>query len=87
MKPQKKNTVQKIEYKKIGFDLKLSIIDQISNGQISLNHVLSCMDFCFNNLLDEKLRSFEQNSKTMNQELKKLKERIEELNSLKTFNK
>jgi hypothetical protein len=36
-----------------------------------------------------KLRLFEQNSKTMskNQELKKLKERIEELNSLKTFNK
>jgi hypothetical protein len=26
--PQKKNTVQKIEYKKIGFDLKLSIIDK-----------------------------------------------------------
>jgi prefoldin subunit 5 len=45
------------------------------------------MDFCFNNLLMKKLRSFEQNSKTMNQELKKLKERIEELNSLKTFNK
>jgi hypothetical protein len=38
MKPTKKEHCPKIEYKKIGFDLKLSIIDQISNGQISLNH-------------------------------------------------
>jgi hypothetical protein len=43
------------------------------------------MGFLFNNLLDEKMRSFEQNPKmSKNQELKKLKERIEELNSLKT---
>jgi hypothetical protein len=65
MKPQKKRTLSKNEYKK-GFDLKLSIIDQISNGQISLNHAskLHGISQLFNNLLDEKLRSFEQNSTT-----------------------
>jgi NADPH:quinone reductase-like Zn-dependent oxidoreductase len=33
MEPTKKQHCPKIEYKKIGFDLKLSIIDPISNGQ------------------------------------------------------
>jgi transposase-like protein len=89
MKPTKKEHCPKTEYKKIGFDLKLSIIDQISNGQISLNHASKLHGISRSSITYwmKKLRSFEQNSKTMskNQELKKLKERIEELEFIKDF--
>ncbi|WP_264564847.1 helix-turn-helix domain-containing protein [Flavobacterium sp. N3904] len=89
MEPTKKGHCPKIEYKKIGFDLKLSIIDQISNGQISLNHASKLHGISRSSITYwmKKLRSFEQNSKTMskNQELKKLKERIEELEFIKDF--
>jgi transposase-like protein len=89
MEPTKKEHCPKIEYKKIGFDLKLSIIDQISNGQISLNHASKLHGISRSSITYwmKKLRSFEQNSKTMskNQELKKLKDRIEELEFIKDF--
>ena len=89
MESTKKEHCPKIEYKKIGFDLKLSIIDQISNGQISLNHASRLHGISRSSITYwmKKLRSFEQNSKTMskNQELKKLKERIEELEFIKDF--
>ena len=89
MESTKKEHCPKIEYKKIGFDLKLSIIDQISNGQISLNHTSRLHGISRSSITYwmKKLRSFEQNSKTMskNQELKKLKERIEELEFIKDF--
>ena len=89
MEPTKKEHCPKIEYKKIGFDLKLSIIDQISNGQISLNHASRLHGISRSSITYwmKKLRSFEQNSKTMskNQELKKLKDRIEELEFIKDF--
>ena len=89
MESTKKEHCPKIEYKKIGFDLKLSIIDQISNGQISLNHASKLHGISRSSITYwmKKLRSFEQNSKTMskNQELKKLKERIEELEFIKDF--
>lgn len=89
MEPIKKEHCPKIEYKKIGFDLKLSIIDQISNGQISLNHASKLHGISRSSITYwmKKLRSFEQNSKTMskNQELKRLKERIEELEFIKDF--
>ena len=89
MEKTKKEHCPKIEYKKIGFDLKLSIIDQISNGQISLNHASRLHGISRSSITYwmKKLRSFEQNSKTMskNQELKKLKERIEELEFIKDF--
>ena len=89
MESTKKEHCPKIEYKKIGFDLKLSIIDQISNGQISLNHASRLHGISRSSITYwmKKLRSFEQNFKTMskNQELKKLKERIEELEFIKDF--
>ena len=89
MEPTKKEHCPKIEYKKIGFDLKLSIIAQISNGQISLNHASKLHGISRSSITYwmKKLRSFEQNYKTMskNQELKKLKDRIEELEFIKDF--
>ena len=82
----KKQPCPKKEYQKIGFDLKLSIIDQITNGQISVNHAAKLHGISRSSITYwmKKLRSFEQNSKTMskNQELKKLKERIEELEEI-----
>lgn len=85
----KKQSCPKKEYQKIGFELKLSIIDQITNGQISVNHAAKLHGISSSSITYwmKKLRSFEQNSKTMskNQELKKLKERIEELEFVKDF--
>jgi transposase-like protein len=85
----KKQPCPKKEYQKIGFDLKLSIIDQITNGQISINYAAKLYGISRSSITYwmKKLRSFEQNSKTMskNQELKKLKERIEELEFVKDF--
>ena len=38
METNKKQPCRKNEYQKVSFDLKLSIIDQINNGQISANY-------------------------------------------------
>ena len=89
MKLTKKQPCPKKEYQKIGFDLKLSIIDQINNGQISVNYAAKLHGISRSSITYwlKKLRSFEQNSKTMskNDEIKKLKNRIEELEFVKDF--
>ncbi len=89
MKTTKKEPCPKNEYQKISFDLKLSIIDQITNGQISVNHASKLHGISRSSITYwiKKLRSFEQNSKTMskNQELKILKQRNEELEFIKDF--
>ena len=72
---------------KVSFDLKLSVIDQINNGQISINHASKVYGISRSTITywNKKLRSFEQNSKTMskNDEIKKLRERNEELEFIK----
>jgi transposase-like protein len=87
MSSQKKQPCRKKEYQKISFDLKLSIIDQINNGQISVNHASnkynvsrSSIDYWL-----KKLSNFESKSKVMskNDELKKLREKVEELEFIK----
>ena len=89
METTKKHPCPKIGYQKVSFDLKLSVIDQISNGQISLNHASKLHGISRSSITYwmKKLRSFEQNSKTMskNQEIKKLKCRVEELEFIKDF--
>ena len=80
---------RKKAYEKVSFDLKLSVIDQINNGQISINHASEIYGISRSTITywNNKLRSFEQNSKTMskNDEIKKLRERIEELEFIKDF--
>jgi transposase-like protein len=80
---------RKKAYEKVSFDLKLSVIDQINNGQISINHASKVYGISRSTITywNKKLRSFEQNSKTMskNEEIKKLKDRIEELEFIKDF--
>ena len=87
MAQTKKRDCRKIEYQKISFDLKLSIIDKIYNGQISINHASEVYNISRSSITYwmQKLSSFEQNKKRMskNDEIKKLKERVEELEFIK----
>ena len=89
MTTQKKAPCRKKTYEKIGFDLKLSIIDQIKNGQISINYASKVNNISRSSITYwmKKLSSFEQNTHNMskNQEIKRLKDRIEELEFIKDF--
>ncbi len=84
-----KQTCSKIKYKKRTFEHKLFVIDQIKNGQISVNYASkkygisrSSIHYWIN-----KYATFAQNNKGMSKdkEIKKLKERVEELEFVKDF--
>ena len=83
---EKKPTCQK---KSVGFDLKLKIIDEICNGQISVNHASVKQQVGRNAIYYwlQKFATLEQKKKGMakKDEIKKLKERIEELEFIKDF--
>ena len=83
----KKTACRNSEYQKVSFDFKLSIVDQIINGQISVNHAAKVYKISRSSITYwmRKLRSFEQKSKSMskNEEIKKLRERIEALEFIK----
>ncbi len=83
----KKTDCRKKDYQKVSFDLKLSIIDEIQNGQISVRHASEVYNISRSSITYwmQKLSSFEQNKKGMskNDEIKKLKERNEELEFIK----
>lgn len=88
MKTQNK-TCPKINYQKVTFEHKLFVIDQIKNGQISVNYASKKYDISRSsiNYWIKKYATFEQNNKGMSKdrEIKKLKERIEELEFVKDF--
>ena len=79
----------KKEYQKVSFDLKLTIIDRIQNGQISLNHASEVYGISRSSITYwmKKLSTFAQTKKGMskNDELKKLREKIQELEFIKEF--
>ena len=79
----------KKEYQKVSFDLKLTIIDRIQNGQISLNHASEVYQISRSSITYwmKKLSTFAQTKKGMskNEELKKLREKIQELEFIKEF--
>jgi len=86
---QQKLPCRKKTYEKIGFDLKLLIIDQIQNGRLSVNYAAkkynvsrSSIDYWL-----KKYSTLEQKKLGMSKkdEIKKLKERIEELEFVKDF--
>lgn len=87
MAQSKKADCRKKQYQKISFNLKLSIIDEIKNGLISINHASEVYNISRSSITYwlQKLSSFEQNKKGMskNDEIKKLKERIQELEFIK----
>jgi transposase len=86
---EQKAPCRKKSYEKIGFDLKLLIIDQVQNGRISINYAAkkynisrSSIDYWL-----KKYSTLEQKKLGMSKkdEIKKLKERIEELEFVKDF--
>ena len=89
MKKKTNLPCRKKEYQKIGFDLKLSIIDQISNGQISVNHAAVKYQISRSSITYwiKKLSSFEQIKKavSLKDEIKRLREEIERLEFIKDF--
>lgn len=83
----KQESCSKTQHQKVGFDLKLSIIDEIKNGLISVNHASKKYNISRStiNYWIQKLSTFAQNKKGMSilQENKKLRERIKELEFIK----
>jgi len=79
----------KDSYKKVGYDLKPIIIDQIWNAQISINHVSDKhqVSRAFMYYYLKKYSTLEQKKRGMikKDEIKKLKEKIEELEFVKDF--
>jgi transposase-like protein len=84
---KKESTCSKKKHQKVGFDLKLSIIDEIKNGLISVNHASKKYNISRSsiNYWMQKLATFNQIKKGMSiqQELKKAKERIRALEFIK----
>jgi transposase-like protein len=89
MSKQENSTCRKKQYQKIGYDLKLSIIAEITNGQISVNHAAHKYQISRASISYwmKKLSSFEQTKKavSLKDEIKKLKEEIERLEFIKDF--
>ncbi|WP_298285830.1 helix-turn-helix domain-containing protein [uncultured Lutibacter sp.] len=86
---EQKVPCRKKSYEKIGFDLKLLIIDQIQNGRISINYAAkkynvsrSSIDYWLKKYSTLELKKLGMSKKD---EIKKLKERIEELEFVKDF--
>lgn len=89
MDTQKKDTCRKRNGREVSFDFKLSVIDEINNGLISVNYASkkynisrSTIDYWM-----KKLSNYASKSKGMskNDELRKLRERVEELEFIKDF--
>ena len=89
MDTQKKPPCRKRNGKEVSFDFKLFVIGEINNGRISLNYASKKYDIS-RSTIDywmKKLSNYSLKSKAMskNDELKKLHERIEELEFIKDF--
>ncbi len=87
----KKKACPKKQYEKVSFDLKLTIIDKIHNGQISINHASAVYNISRSsiNYWMQKLSTFAQTKKGMSKddELKRLRERNEELEFINDLQK
>ena len=89
MDTQKKPPCRKKRGKEVSFDFKLSVIDEINNGLISTNYALKKYNISRSTIdyWRKKLSNYASKSKSMSkeQEIKKLKERVEELEFVKDF--
>ncbi len=87
MTQKKKPHCRKKEYQKVSFNFKLSLVDEIHNGLISVNHAAKVYNISRSSITYwmQKLSSFTQNKKgrSLKEENKKLKERIEALEFIK----
>ena len=89
MKKQVKEPCRKRRGKQVSFGFKLSVIDEINNGQISVNHASKKYNIS-RSTIDYwmlKLSNYASKSKRMSkdEEIKKLREKVEELEFIKDF--
>ena len=86
---QEKTGCRKKEYQKFDYDLKLKVINEIQNGQISVNYASKKYNISRSSITYwlKKFSTLEQTNKNMskNKEIKLLKEKIEELEFIKEF--
>jgi len=89
MNPTKTSSCSKRSGKKVSFDFKLSVIDEISNGLISVNYASKKYNISRStlNYWMKKLSTYEQQNKSLskNEEIAKLKLKIAELENIKLF--
>ena len=89
METPKKQASRKDGYQKVTFAHKLFVIDQINNGQISANFASKKYEISRATIhyWMKKLSNYQQKSKSVSKddEIKKLKERIEDLEGIKEF--
>jgi len=89
MELEKNQSCRKKNGKNCSFEFKTFVIDQINNGQISLNFASKKYSISRSTLeyWRKKLSNYTSKDKSMSleQELKKLRERIEELEFVKDF--
>ncbi|HEX8331013.1 MAG TPA: helix-turn-helix domain-containing protein [Flavisolibacter sp.] len=89
MDTQKKTPCPKRNGREVSFEFKLSVIDEINNGLISANYASEKYNISRSTIAYwiKKLSNYASKSKRMSkeQEIKKLRERIEELEFIKDF--
>jgi transposase-like protein len=89
MDTQKKQPCRKRNGKEVSFDFKISVIDEINNGQISANYASKKYNISRSTIAYwmKKLSNFQSKSKNMSkdEELKKLREENEKLKFIKDF--
>jgi transposase-like protein len=89
MNKPKKQPCRKRNGKQVSFDFKLYVIDEINNGRISVNYAARKHNLSRSTIQYwmKKLSNYESKSKhvSQDQEIKKLKERIEALEFIKEF--
>ena len=89
MDTQKRQPCRKRNGREVSFDFKLSVIDEINNGLISANYASQKYNISRSTIAYwmKKLSNYASKSKGMSkeQEIKKLKERLEELEFIKDF--
>ena len=89
MDTQKKHPCRKRNGKEVSFGFKLSVIDEINNGLISVNYASKKHNISRSTIAYwiKKLSNYALKAKGMSkeQEIKKLKERLEELEFIKDF--
>ena len=84
---EEKSPCRKKAYQKVGFELRLSIIDEIQNGRISINYASKKHNLSRSTITYwmQKYSTLEQRKQGMSKqhEVKRLKDRIEELEFIK----
>lgn len=89
MGTQQKQECRKRNGKEVSFDFKISVIDEINNGQISANYASKKHNISRSTIdyWRKKLSNYASKSKGMSkdEELKKLREKVEELEFIKDF--